>query len=86
MRSTLPISSVFLLPPDSVTAASKPQIIVHGDLDILLRTQVPFGRLDRRMPQQKLDLFQIPAILAAQPGAGTAQVVGAEAFDPDLLR
>jgi hypothetical protein len=37
------------------------------------------------MPQEKLDLFEIPAVLAAELGAGTAQVVGAEAFDADLF-
>jgi hypothetical protein len=37
------------------------------------------------VPQQELDLLQIPAVFAAQFRAGAAQVVGAEAFDPDLL-
>jgi hypothetical protein len=35
--------------------------------------------------EQELDLLEIPAVLAAELGAGTAQVVGAEVFDPDLL-
>jgi hypothetical protein len=35
--------------------------------------------------EQELDLLEIPAILAAQFGAGPAEVVGAEMFDPDLL-
>jgi len=38
------------------------------------------------MPQQEFDLLQIPAILPAELGAGTAEVVGAEVLDPDLLR
>ncbi len=38
------------------------------------------------MAEQELDLLQIPAILAAQFGAGAAQVVGAEVLDADLLR
>jgi hypothetical protein len=37
------------------------------------------------MPQQELDLFEIAAVLAAELGAGAAEVVGAEALDPDLL-
>ena len=36
------------------------------------------------MPQQKLDLFEVAASLAAQLGAGAAEVMGAEALDPDL--
>jgi hypothetical protein len=36
--------------------------------------------------KEELDLLQITAILPAQLGAGAAEVVGAEVFDPDLLR
>jgi hypothetical protein len=35
--------------------------------------------------EQELDLLQIAAILAAELGAGAADVVGAEAFDPNLF-
>jgi hypothetical protein len=63
----------------------KPQIIIHRDLDVLLRPQIAFGGLDRGMPEQELDLLQIPAILAAELGAGAAQVVGAEVLVPDLF-
>jgi hypothetical protein len=38
------------------------------------------------VPQQKLDLLEIAAILPAQLRASPAQVVGAEVLDPDLLR
>jgi hypothetical protein len=38
------------------------------------------------VPEQELDLFEIPAVLPTQFRAGTAEVVGAEAFDSDLLR
>ena len=37
------------------------QIVVHRDLDILFGTEISLGGLDGRVPQQKLDLFQIPA-------------------------
>ena len=37
------------------------------------------------MAEEKLDLLEIPAVLAAELGAGTAQVVGAEVLDADLL-
>jgi hypothetical protein len=36
--------------------------------------------------QQKLYLFEIPAALTAELGTGTTEVMGAEVFDPDLLR
>jgi hypothetical protein len=36
--------------------------------------------------EEEFDLLQIPAVLAAELGAGTAEVVGAEALDADLLR
>src|SRR5260370_17261045 len=38
------------------------------------------------MPKQKLDLFQISAVLATEFCAGPAQVMGAEVLDPNLLR
>ena len=37
------------------------------------------------MPQQKLDLLEVAAILPAELGAGAAQVVGPEPLDPDLF-
>lgn len=36
------------------------------------------------MPEQELDLLQVGAGFAAELRAGTAEVVGAEALDPDL--
>ena len=44
------------------------QVIVHRDLDVLLRPQIAFGGLDRRVPEQELDLLQIPAVLTAELG------------------
>ena len=38
------------------------------------------------MAEEKLDLLEIAAILAAELGASAAEVVGAEVLDPDLLR
>jgi len=67
-------------------ASLQSQVIVHRDLDILLGAQIPLGRLDRRVPEQEFDLLQIAATLAAELGAGAAEVMGAEVFDPDLLR
>jgi hypothetical protein len=62
------------------------EVIVHRDLDILLGAEIALCRLDRRVAEQELDLFEIPAALPAQLGAGTAEVVSPEVFDPDLLR
>jgi hypothetical protein len=64
----------------------EPQIIVHRYLDILLRPQIAFGGLDGGVPQQELDLLQIPTFLPAKFRAGATEVVGAEVLDPDLLR
>ena len=61
------------------------KVVVYGDLDILFGAQITLGGLDGRVPEQKLDLLQIAAVLPAELGAGTAQVVSAEVFDPDLL-
>jgi hypothetical protein len=36
--------------------------------------------------EQEFNLLQIPTVLPAEFGAGTAQVVGAEMLDPDLFR
>ena len=68
------------------SSGSKSEIVVHGDLDLLLRPQIAFCGLDRGVAEQELDLFQIAAILPAQFRAGTAEVMGAEVLDPDLLR
>ena len=65
---------------------SKPQIVIHRDIDILFRAQIAFGGLDGGVTEQELDLLEIPAVLPAEFGAGAAEVVGAEVLDPDLLR
>jgi hypothetical protein len=62
------------------------QVVIHCHLDILLGAQIALRGLDGRVPQQELDLLQIPTILPAQLGAGAAEVVGAEVLDPDLFR
>jgi hypothetical protein len=66
--------------------ALKPQIIIHRDSYLLIGAQIPLGGLDRRVPEQEFDLFEVAAALPTEFGASTAQVVGAEVLDPDLLR
>lgn len=44
-----------------------------------------FGGLDGRVPEQELDLFEVTAGFAAGLGAGAAELMGTEPFDPDLL-
>ncbi len=39
---------------------SKPQIIVHRDLYVLLGAQIALGRLDRGVAEEEFDLLQIP--------------------------
>jgi hypothetical protein len=38
------------------------------------------------MPKQELNLLQIAAILPAELGTGTTEVMRTEVFNPDLLR
>jgi hypothetical protein len=68
------------------SSGSKSEIVVHGDLDLLLRPQIPLRGLNRRVPQQKFDLLEIAAALAAELGTGSAQVMSTEVLDSDLLR
>ena len=49
---------------------------------ILLGAQIALRGLDRRVPQQELNLLQFPAILPAQLGAGAAQVVRGYVLQP----
>jgi hypothetical protein len=62
------------------------KVVVHRDLDILLGAQIALRGLDGRVPQQELDLLQVAAVLPTQFRACTAEVVGAEVLDADLLR
>lgn len=64
---------------------SETKIVVHCNLDILLRPQIAFGGLDRRMAEQEFDLLQIAAILPAELCAGSAEVMSTEVLDADLL-
>ena len=56
--------------------------VVHGVPQFLLAAETPLGRLHRDMPEQKLDLFQLPAGEVTQPGAAPAEVMRCELCDP----
>jgi hypothetical protein len=53
---------------------------------ILTRAQIPFGGLEGRMAQQKLDLIKLAAGGAAQLRARAVKVVGRDARNADLVR
>jgi hypothetical protein len=76
----------FHILPSGSALISQPQIIIHGDNDLLIGTEIPLCGLDRGVTQQEFDLLEVTAALPAQFGAGAAKVVGAEVLDPDLLR
>ncbi|MDX6461747.1 MAG: hypothetical protein QOE55_5444 [Acidobacteriaceae bacterium] len=58
------------------------KVVVYGDLDILFGAKITLGGLDGGVSQEELDLLEIPAILPAQLGAGTAQVVAPKCSIP----
>jgi hypothetical protein len=66
--------------------AYSPRLLFYHDFFILLRPEIAFGFLDRRVAEQEFDLLQIPAVLSPQLGARPAEIVGAEVLNPDLLR
>jgi hypothetical protein len=46
--------------------------IVYGVAKTLLAAEIPLGRFDAHMPEQKLNLLQLATDLVAQPRAGAA--------------
>jgi hypothetical protein len=49
--------------------------IIDGGSNSLLAAQVAFGRLHRNVPQEKLDLLQLPSRSMAEPSTGPPQIV-----------
>jgi hypothetical protein len=60
----------------SLPSLLQSEFVVDGDLDILLRSQVPFRHLDGRVPEQELDLLEIAATLAAQLDVSLSELFG----------
>src|SRR5579863_3749345 len=52
--------------------------------EVLLDSEVPFGRLDRRMAKRHLDLFQPCPSLVGQLGVGAPQIVWCQVRPPEL--
>jgi hypothetical protein len=44
---------------------SKSPVVVHRNCDLPMRTKISFRRLDRGVAEEKFDLLQVAAILAA---------------------
>ena len=67
------------------TPPSQAEVVIDGDGDLLLGPQVALGHLDGRVPQQKLDMLEVPAILPAEPGAGPPQVIEGGQLLPESI-
>jgi hypothetical protein len=48
------------------------------------RTKISFRRLDRGVAEEKFDLLQVAAILAAQLRTGPPQIMSSKVLNPDL--
>jgi hypothetical protein len=58
------------------------QSVVDGSSEPLLAAEVPLGRLDRDVPEQKLDLIQFTACEMAETRASAPQIVRGQLVDP----
>jgi hypothetical protein len=61
------------------------QFVIDCNRDLLVRSEVTFGRLNGRVPQQKFNLLQIAAVITTKLGAGSSQIVRAEGLDANLF-
>src|SRR4051794_26702021 len=52
--------------------------VIDGRSDPLLAAEVAFCRLDRDMPEKKLNLVQFPACRVAKPGTAAAKIMRRE--------
>jgi hypothetical protein len=58
------------------------QVVIHGGNKVLLRSQIPLRRLNRRMLQQEFYLLEIATPLAAELGAIAAHVKRRQFLEP----
>lgn len=64
----------------------KSELVIDGVPKVLLATQVLFCRLDGNMPEEKLDLLQLPSSHVAELCTPTPQVGRCEPIDAGTLR
>ena len=84
-NAPVPLLEGYPAPRRSRSDHSQSQIVIHRDLNILFRAQIALRSLDRAVPQQELDLFEVAAVLAAEFGTSAAQVMRPEPLDSDLF-
>ena len=58
--------------------------VIHRLPKVLLATQVAFGRLNRSVAQEKLNLLQLASTVVAQFSARPAKIVGCHALKPQF--
>jgi len=63
---------------------AKPDLVVGSIRQILLGAQVAFGRLNRRVPEQQLNLLQLSAGGAARSGTRPPKIVRIQVLQPEL--
>ena len=72
----------------SRTLNCHPQLdrIIGGINQILLRSQIPFGGLDRRVAEQQLNLLKLPAGGSAHFRAASPQIMGSDSGNTSRRR
>ncbi len=59
-------------------------MVVYGIVKPLFAAQVTFGCLDRHMPKQKLNLFELASGLVAEPGTGPTKVMWSDSVEATI--
>jgi len=68
-------TKVFPYPSRLLLLNPNPNAVIDSMNQVLLRSEIAFGGLDRGMPEQQLNLLQFPARFPAQLRAGPSQVM-----------
>ena len=59
--------------------------IIDRFSEVLPASDVPFGRLHRRVTKEKLNLLEFPSSTMTEAGAGATKIVGRETVNTDSL-